>query len=139
MRADGTRGRRMGTRMAALAAVALAALLAACGSGGDSAGGGEATADASGRIEIVANNLQFDLRELSAPAGRIVIALDNRDGGQPHNIQFFRGDDADGESVGTTEIKSGPAQDELAMDLDAGTYFYQCDVHPNMKGTLVVE
>jgi plastocyanin len=124
--------------VAGVAMTAAAALLAACGSDGDS-GRGEATADAENRIEIVADNLQFDLSELTASAGEVVIALDNRDGGQPHNIQFFRGDDADGESVGTTDVKSGPAEDVLTMNLDAGEYYYHCDVHPNMKGTLTVE
>ncbi|HEY8173303.1 MAG TPA: cupredoxin domain-containing protein [Dehalococcoidia bacterium] len=122
--------------VAAMVLVAMA--VAACGGGG-SGTKPSATADADNRIIVVAENIQFDLGRLSARPGAVTIVLDNEDTGQPHNIQFFRGSSNDGESVGTTEIKNGPARDELAMQLEPGAYFYHCDVHPNMKGNLTVE
>jgi plastocyanin len=90
-------------------------------------------------FEIDGINNEFDIEELEAPAGRIVITFNNRDGGVPHNIHFFEGDDADGESVGETDLEPGPIVQTLEMDLEPGQYFYQCDVHPTtMTGTLVV-
>ena len=36
------------------------------------------------------------------------------------------------------EVEPGPVQQTLDVDpLDVGSYFYLCDVHPNMTGTLV--
>jgi plastocyanin len=96
--------------------------------------GGEGT-----KIVIIAKDILFDKTSLTAPAGTITIELDNQDPGQPHNIHFFKGADATGESVGTTELNIGPAKDTLTMTLDKGEYFYQCDVHPTtMLGTLTV-
>ena len=81
----------------------------------------------------------FDVEELTAPAGPITIIFDNRDSGIVHNIHFFEGDDADGESVGETELEVGPIEQTLEMTLEPGTYFYQCDAHPQtMTGTLEV-
>jgi plastocyanin len=91
-----------------------------------------------GTITITQRNLQFDTDQLFAPAGELTIVLVNDDLGTPHNIHFFRGSNARGETVDATPLSNGPATDTLELDLDAGDYFFQCDVHPNMKGTLTV-
>jgi len=136
---------------AALALLLPAALLAsACG--GDSDGSTAAptapaatpapkvarTADASGRITVIARNLEFDTDQLGAAAGPLTITFDNQDGGIAHNIHFFAGADPNGESVGEASLENGPFTEDVAMDLQAGTYFFHCDVHPNMKGNLTV-
>jgi len=96
------------------------------------------TPDADDVITVVARNLAFDTDELLAPAGNITIELDNQDSGTPHNIHFFRGGDAQAETAGETPIEDGRSTERLEMDLAAGEYFFQCDVHPNMHGTLTV-
>jgi plastocyanin len=96
------------------------------------------TPSADGSITVVAKNLAFDTDELSSPAGELTIVLDNRDGGTPHNIHFFLGANARGESMGETALTNGPSEETLEMDLAVGDYFFQCDVHPNMNGTLTV-
>ncbi|MEX0749754.1 MAG: cupredoxin domain-containing protein [Dehalococcoidia bacterium] len=108
------------------------------GASGTPAERGAKTPDAEGTIVIVARNLEFDTDELLAPAGAVTIEFENADGGTPHNIHFFRGANARGESVGETALGNGPATDTLELDLETGDYFFQCDVHPNMKGTLTV-
>lgn len=90
-------------------------------------------------LEIVAVSSVFDVTELEAPAGQIIIKLDNQDAGILHNIAVFQGDDASGELMGATDLESGPVQQELTLDLQPGEYYYQCDAHPTtMKGTLTV-
>jgi plastocyanin len=89
-------------------------------------------------ITIVAQNIEFDTDEISASAGTVVIIFDNQDIGQPHNVHFFEGENNDGETVGETDIRNGPAEDTLEMELESDTYYYQCDAHPTMKGILTV-
>jgi plastocyanin len=98
-------------------------------------GGGEGTT-----ITIVGVSSTFDEEELEAPAGPITIVFDNQDSGIVHNVRFFDGDDADADVVGETELEIGPIEQTLEMELDEGSYFFQCDAHPaTMTGTLVVE
>jgi plastocyanin len=97
------------------------------------------TPDANNVLTVVGLNLEFDTDELYAPAGEITVVLDNRDGGMPHNIHFYEGTNARGKSIAETPLNNGPVEDPLELDLEPGEYYYQCDVHPNMKGILTVE
>lgn len=93
-----------------------------------------------GVIALAGINNTFDKEELKARAGSITIEFDNRDGGVVHNVQVHKGADADGESVGETELEAGPVMQTLTMDLEPGDYFYVCVAHPNtMTGILTVE
>jgi plastocyanin len=99
-----------------------------------------ATSAAGGTLTLAGINNAFDEEELDARAGSVTIEFDNRDGGVVHNIHFFRGDDADDESVAETELEVGPVKQTLTFDVQPGAYFYQCDAHPNtMSGTLAVQ
>ncbi len=90
-------------------------------------------------LTLVAKNILFDKATLTASAGDVTINVDNQDGGIPHNVHVFKGDSASGSSVGATPINTGPVKDTLKLRLDAGSYFYQCDVHPTtMSGKLTV-
>ncbi|HYM15815.1 MAG TPA: cupredoxin domain-containing protein [Dehalococcoidia bacterium] len=106
-------------------------------------GGPTPTAQAvSATLTISAQNTLFDKSSLAAPAGqKLTLTFDNKDNGIPHDIQFFKGTDATGPSVGTTAIEAGPVTQTLTFGpLDAGTYYYHCDVHPTtMFGTLTVQ
>jgi plastocyanin len=96
------------------------------------------TPDADSAITLIAHNLSFDADELRAPAGALALIIDNRDGGTPHNLHVFAGNDNTGESIADTPIENGPASASLVLQLDVGSYFFQCDVHPSMHGSLVV-
>lgn len=135
--------------------VALAGLLVigvACGGGDDDREGGVSataeseptagpTLDASlgPTLTLVADELEFDQDELSAPAGVVTVLLINDDIGQPHDVSVHRGDSADGERVGKTDIDAGPAESQVTMLLEPGEYYFWCSVHPDMSGRLVVE
>lgn len=125
--------RRLGVLLAPLL---ISALVASCGNEDDVQGGVVTPVD--GRVTIVALNVLFDVERIEAPPGELTVVLDNQDGGLPHNVRFFEGTDSSGEVVGATPTRNGPAVDTLTLDLDSGEYYFHCDVHPNMAGTLVV-
>jgi mono/diheme cytochrome c family protein/plastocyanin len=90
---------------------------------------------------VIAQGTAFDLTQLLGVAGQpLTVSYENKDNGIAHNIHFFKGTDATGDSVAQTDIAPGPATQTLTLDpLDAGDYYYQCDVHPGqMEGTLTV-
>ena len=119
-----------------LLAVALAAVLAACGtaSGGDGAGAPSADAD----YTVTAVDMAFDPGTLTVAGGEaFTIALVNEDA-MPHNIAIYT-DESKSEKLFEGEVIT---DDTVVYDipaLDAGEYFFDCSLHPNMTGTLVVE
>ena len=87
-----------------------------------------------GRVALVADDVAWDTDCLRAPAGPLTIVVDNRDDGVNHNVHL---PDAPGSPA--TDLAAGPSLDELDVDLEAGSYEFICDIHPNMAGTLTVE
>jgi plastocyanin len=88
-----------------------------------------------GVARIVAEGIAFDTAELSLPeGGEAVIAFDNRDAGIPHNVSVYT--EQGGEAIFQGEIITGPATIEYRFPPpDPGSYYFQCDVHPQMQGT----
>jgi plastocyanin len=116
-------------------AVASLGLLGACGDSGDAAttttvGCKDAT---EGRVTLVVQDLQWDTDCLRATPGALTIEVDNQDKGVNHNVHL-----PDAPDSPSTELTQGPVTEELQVTLDAGTYRYICDLHPNMVGTLTV-
>ncbi|MHB8684700.1 MAG: cupredoxin domain-containing protein [Dehalococcoidia bacterium] len=98
-----------------------------------------ATGGAATTLKLVGENIQFDKTKLTAPAGTVTIAFNNKDGGVSHDVRVFKGTDATGASVGATALAPGPVQQTLTLQLSPGTYYYHCDAHPTtMSGTLTV-
>jgi hypothetical protein len=128
------RGLRTAGRLLALILILLVAL-AACG-------GPAATAKVTfspGAIVITAKNIAFDRTELFLPADRsFPLVLVNEDV-DPHNVAIRTQRGFEGEllfrmdtiSATTVEVPAGPFAE--------GTYFFICDVHPVMNGTVIVQ
>ena len=130
-------------RIHSLASLTLAAILgvvlAACSGGGGGApatGGGAAEGD----VTVSADNLEFDTDRITAPAGEaFTIAFTNAESA-PHNIAIYS-DESRSETLFQGEVISGP-NNTVTYEVDAleaGEYYFQCDVHPDMNGTFVVE
>lgn len=89
-------------------------------------------------VTIVAENIAFDLEEFALPADtEVSITIENRDANIPHNISIYtaRG----GDVIHEGEIF--PGVDERAETFTTpgpGAYYFVCDVHPNMNGTVTV-
>ena len=94
---------------------------------------------ASADLKIIGKGTAFDTDKLLGLAGQeLTVTFDNQDAGIAHNIHFFKGTDATGADVAQSDIESGPVVQTLKVGpLDAGTYYFRCDVHPGqMEGTL---
>ena len=91
------------------------------------------------KLDLVAQNVKFDTAALSAPANTpFTIHFDNRDAGTNHDVDIL---DASGAKVFDGKDFPGPAaQDYGVGPLPAGTYKFECSIHPAlMFGTLTVQ
>jgi len=122
-------------RLAWIFFVALALAVAGCGGTTVSTQLGTI----SGGFEISAANLAFDPSELVVPADVAVdLVFENRESA-PHNVAIYA-DASAGQALFVGEVFSGPGSRLYRLPaLDAGTYFFRCDVHQEMTGTLVAE
>jgi plastocyanin len=126
-------------------ALALALVLAACGGGseesaaasGDNTGGGTVEV-VDGNVELTAADLAFDATTIVAPAGEaFTITLVNNDSA-PHNVSVYVEEGGDSIVQGDV-INGGETVTVEVPALDAGEYFFVCDLHTEMNGTVVVE
>jgi plastocyanin len=102
-------------------------------------GGGAPSAS----VSVVAQNLQFDTTQLSLTANAPTkLSFDNKDAGTPHNLSIYSADpasDSSAKQLFTFDPVAGPAtKDATIPGLPAGTYYFQCDVHPTMHGQVKV-
>jgi plastocyanin/uncharacterized membrane protein len=76
---------------------------------------------------------------LQLPASEPVeVAFDNRDGGVQHNVAIYRDESAE-ESLFVGDLIAGA--ETVTYDvpaLDPGEYYFRCDVHPQMNGSVEV-
>jgi plastocyanin/mono/diheme cytochrome c family protein len=93
-----------------------------------------------GALSITAKNIAFDPTTLSAPAGQpFTIDFDNQDAGVQHDVAIFEGSDATAPVAFRGDLVTGVASVTYNVPaLPAGSYFFHCDVHPTMTGTLTV-
>jgi plastocyanin len=77
---------------------------------------------------------------LRGPAGRpFTVAFDNEDAGVQHNVAVYA-DEGATDPIAVGDLVAGTATSATDVPaLDAGSYFFRCDVHPGtMTGTLEV-
>ncbi|HEX2052215.1 MAG TPA: cupredoxin domain-containing protein [Actinomycetota bacterium] len=87
-------------------------------------------------VAIAANNLQFDKQELAIPADtEFTLAFNNQEA-QPHNVAILEAQGS-ANALFRGQIITGPREAEETVEpIPAGEYYFQCDVHPTMNGTV---
>ena len=107
--------------------------LAACSGGGAAAA---ITPPPEADLTITAERGSFEPSEIAAPAGTSFEMFFRNLDPAPHNVSIFT--DA---SVSESRFVGGVITDASTVyrvpALEAGSYFFRCDVHPEMTGTLV--
>jgi plastocyanin len=93
----------------------------------------------SNAVVVTAVNTTFTTSAVEAPASEpFDIVFDNEDPGIPHNVAIYT-DSAASQALFVGETFNGAATRTYHVPaLPAGTYYFRCDVHPQMNGTLTV-
>ena len=118
-----------------LGLVVLAAVTAACsGSGSSVSQQPPASVDPNAPV-IVAQNNAFNPTTLDVEADKAFsLTLDNKDSA-PHNVAIFT-DSSASTSISVGEIVTNAKTTQQVPALAAGSYFFRCDVHKEMTGTI---
>jgi plastocyanin len=97
------------------------------------------------KATLIAKSIQWDLKQLLFQANtKITVTVDNQDSalGVPHNFGLF----TNAARTADKEIYKPPKDtapgqnvDYVVPALKAGTYYFQCDIHPSMNGTATVK
>jgi plastocyanin len=138
--------------------LAVAAVFSACGDDDDDGGNGggqetpaNATADSGDDggddggsvtfVEVDAADFSFDPSELNVAAGvELTFAVANT-GAVAHTLTIYADEDYSEavEGADTGNMPDGTVG-EFTVTLDAGDYFFRCEVHPDqMQGTVTAE
>jgi plastocyanin len=92
-------------------------------------------------VEVDAADFSFDPDELSVPAGEeLTFALSNT-GSSPHTLTVYADEDYS-EAVAGADTENVPSETvgEFKVTLDAGDYFFRCELHPGqMQGTITAQ
>jgi len=131
------------TRQSLLAILATAGVLLAGGGVGAAAYGQRTVEKPEGvagpPVKVAAQGIQFLNKELTVKADVPAdIIFDNKDKGIVHNVAVAS--DADfTQRVFTGDVIPGVKTIDYKFRApEAGTYFFRCDIHPNMQGKLTV-
>lgn len=119
----------------ALSAGSLVIALAACSSGGSVAA---VSPPQEAALTVSAEGNVFDEATITITAGEPLQLFFRNLDGQPHNIAIYT-DDSATESLFVGDTITDAAILYEVPALEPGEYFFRCDIHPDMVGTVVVE
>ena len=87
---------------------------------------------------MAASGLAFDTGSISLPTDGATLTFDNQDAGVQHNIAIYT-DDTLATNLFRGELVTGPGTFDYSIPpIDAGEYYFHCDVHPSMNGSVTV-
>lgn len=92
-----------------------------------------------GGLTVTAKSLAFDTKEIDLPAGQpTTITFDNQDAGVPHNIAIYTDDSLSKVLFKGEQFPGIDSREYEIPALEPGTYFFHCEVHTTMNGSVVV-
>ena len=105
-----------------------------------SGGPGQTCAPAGVTVRVSATNSTFDADCLAALSSRpFSIVFNNQDPGVPHNVSIYT-DPSASQALFVGQIFPGPKAERYAVSaIDRGSYYFRCDVHPDMNGRFLIE
>jgi plastocyanin len=118
-----------------LIGIALVAILAACSGGGSAA---SASPPVEADLTVDAEGNAFDPATITLTVGEETTVFFRNLDGMPHNIAIYT-DDTAAESLFVGEMITDDVATYEIPALEPGEYFFRCDGHPDMTGTVVVE
>ena len=87
---------------------------------------------------IVAKDMKFQQTAVDVKAGEnFTLHFDNQDSA-PHNVAVYA-DSSASKALSVGQIVTSAKSDQVVPALQPGTYFFRCDVHTNMTGTIVAK
>jgi plastocyanin len=87
---------------------------------------------------IVAKDMKFQTGSVEVKAGaNVTLHFDNKDSA-PHNVAIFK-DSSASSPISVGQVVSSSKADQVIPALASGTYFFRCDVHHDMTGTIVAK
>ncbi len=108
------------------------------GPGGPGGPGGTGPGGPGGGVTVVAQNIAFDTSTIQLEPVPTTITFENRDAGVQHDIAIYS-DSSLADELFAGELVTGPATVDYAVPaLPPGEHYFQCNVHPNMNGSVVV-
>jgi plastocyanin len=113
---------------------------------GEEGGGGHAvettappTEGPSSELEITAAALEWDTDTLAATAEEpLTLTVTNEDSAV-HNFAIYGDDTVENVAFIGKDVAANATVEEEIDPLKKGEYYFQCDYHPSMNGTLTVE
>jgi plastocyanin len=122
----------------ALGLVAAVAVSAACSSSGAAPQPSVAGSVDPNGPTIVAKDMKFQTTSVEVKAGtNVTLHFDNQDSA-PHNVAIYT-DSSAASPISVGQIVTSAKADQVVPALQPGTYFFRCDVHHDMTGTIVAK
>jgi plastocyanin len=90
-------------------------------------------------VELVAKNIKFDKKRIAFAANSDAdLRFTNDDSGTPHNVAVYT-DQSASQAIFKGDVVVGPITTDYKFKTPGpGAYYFHCDVHPNMNGTVTV-
>jgi len=122
--------------VATLGLIVVAAVAAACSS--SSAAPAVPSGPVADGPTIVAKDMKFQTTSVEVKADtNVTVHFDNQDSA-PHNVAIYT-DSGAGTPVSVGQVITSSKADQVVPALKAGTYFFRCDVHHDMTGSIVAK
>jgi plastocyanin len=93
---------------------------------------------------LIGKDIKWDLSQLLFKANeKVTVTVDNQDTALsvPHNFGIWTDKDRKANEIfkPSKDVAPGQKFDYVVPALKAGTYYFECDIHPSMNGTVTVK